>query len=335
MGKLLKALKKRWITVWLVTAAAAFLIITAYAVYTRVTVVKRVVSTQAGMSSLFSSDHMSAGGMRSVESVSDDSENVTVTVNVYNYIYPKEAVYRTAETQYDLTAKIGTLDSSDRFTELSGAAAVGSYTYSITNNGNNDTFAFGSGTSHTFEGCTIDGDGANQNTFTLVFDKIELSENPNGFCMMLEAEPYDSDLPKLHGYVSVRLAKTASSGWKGELEEIVTSKQDDYDGYNYYLEGNGAGQLTFRWNRNFVTISKDFLNNKEIEFVGYSGGAVPDEAALADSDGMVALTVKVDSSVQNRYEIQFFKVDPEQDYSASAVAAYLPPTDADDWVADS
>lgn len=329
--KILKAIQKKWITVWLVVAAVSLSAITAYAIYTRITIAKRVVSTQAGASSLFSSDYMNTGGMKSIEPITDNTQNASVPFHLYNYAYPKEAVYRSDSTEYDLTATIGSLDDSDVFTELSDSSLLSGLTYCITYNLTGSTFVFNStnGTSHKFSNCLISGNGANSDLFTLVFDKNELGANPKGYCIKLEADPYNTDLPKLIGYVMVRYSKPVSAGWSGDVEEIDVNK--DYDGFNYYLTGNGKGKITFKWNRSKVTINKDFLKNPNNEFDGYDG-AQPVEADLTEVDGYVSLTLKVDSTKKNRYEIQFFKVNPAYSYSKTDVESYLPTST--DWVPD-
>lgn len=338
MDKILEKLKQNWIVVWFVVAALSLSIMSGFAIYTRVTIAKRVVSTQAGASSLFSSSHMNNGGMKTIEPVTDNTQNASITVNIYNYAYPKEAVYRNEDTQYDLVATIGTIDSSDNFVPLSDASALTDLTYSVTYG--SQTFTFGaSGLTHTFSGCVIQGEGAHDNQVTLVFDKSELGNTPNEYCIKIEANPYDSGLQNLTGYVMVRYTKQASAGWSGELEELDTNK--DYDGFNYYLEGNGKGKLTFRWNPTYVSINKDFLNNRNNKFyykdndnyVAYQ--AAPVEADLTSVNGMVSLTIEVDSTKQNRYEIQFYKTNKTNDYTAAVVKEdYLPDTAPSDWVAD-
>ena len=353
MKKIIKTIRKNWIIVWFLIAAISFSAITVYAIYTRITIAKRVVSTQAGASSLFSSDYMTNGSLKTVEPFTDNTQPAIVPVHVYNYAYPKEAVYRNESTEYDLIATIGTLDEYDVFHELTDSdkiTALGSFSYSITYNSTSEEFSFGgsNGTSHTFSGCTIAGDGANSDLFTMVFDKNELGNNPNGYCIMIQAKPYNTDLPDLEGKVMVRYSKQASTGWSGEVEELDTNK--DYDGFNYYLTGDGKGKLTFRWNTNYVTINKDFLNNsdntfytksteiqdgKEVVVFSEITGTVT-EASLKDGDGIATLTIGVDSSNdRNRYEIQFFKVNPSYSYSKANVESYLPDTQPTDWVADS
>lgn len=330
MNKLIKAFKMHWITIWLIVAAISLATVTSYAIYTRITIAKRVVSTQAGANSLFSSDHMNSTVLKVVEPVSDNSRDVDIPVNIFNYSYPKESVYRGDITEYDITATIGILGSNDSFTALTGEDLTGlsGLNYRIIHNENNDTFVFGNGgsASHTFFGCSIAGGSAKNDLFTLTFDKNEVGNTPKGYCIKLVAVPYNGDLPTLTGLVMVRFSKRASTGWTGTLEEIDASIEDDYDAYNYYLEGNGKGKLTFRWNSKYVRINPRFYTNSNYSFDG----------SITDiGDDMLQLTIQVDSSVINRYEIQFFKVDPEQySYKKADVKTYLPDTNPSDWVAD-
>ena len=79
-------MKQNWIVVWFIVAAIILSSGSAYAIYTRVTIAKRVVSTQAGASSLFSSSHMNNGGMKTIEPITDNTQNASITVNIYNSI---------------------------------------------------------------------------------------------------------------------------------------------------------------------------------------------------------------------------------------------------------
>ena len=343
MIKLMKSFKKHWITVWLVIAAITLTIITSYAVYTRITIAKRVVSTQAGAGSLFTSDYMSEAGIKSIKPIAENDKdqdgNAKIEAHVFNYVYPKQGIFRSEETEYDLIATLGKLDSGEVFHPISieELNAQTGKTYSIQyKDGEVFDFVEQHSSSHTFTNCVIAGDKANADLFTLIFDKSELGELPNGYCLKLEAVPHNTELPELMGLVLVRYSKPSSAGWEGKVEDIDASKENDYDGFNYYLEGNGKGSLTFRWDRTKVRINKYFLSDPNNKFVGYDNGAIPVEEDLPVTDGMVSLTIKVDSTKQNRYEIQFYKVDPENvTYSKSDVeGSYLPKTDPADWVAE-
>ena len=358
MNKPIRNIKKHWITIWLIVAAVALITVSTYAIYTRITMVKRVVSTQAGANSLFSSDHMNAALMKVIEPVMDSSKDADVVINVFNYAYPKESVFRGDLTQYDITATIGSLGANDSFTALTGTDLSGlstnNYNYKIKHNDTNETFIFGTNgeASYTFQNRSIAGGAANNDEFTVTFDKNEVGNTPNGYCIKLVATPYNSDLPVLTGIVMVRFSKQASTGWSGELEEINEAIEDDYDGYNYYLEGNARGKLTFSWDPGYVTINKDFLNNRNNVF--YSKGVTTNEqgeevvtftkyttppvesALIPDAEThLVSLTIEVDSMERNRYEIQFFKTNSKTyNYTKNAVEGYLPSTNPSDWVSD-
>lgn len=356
MNKLIKNLKKHWITIWLIIAAISLTVVTSYAIYTRITIAKRVVSTQAGTNSLFSSDHMNSTLMKVIEPIMDSTKDADVTVNVFNYTYPKESVFRGDVTEYDVTATIGKLGSNDSFSALTGDELTGlsGYNYKITHNSRNESFVFGTDgkASYTFINRSIAGGAANSDLFTLTFDKNEVGNSPKGYCVKLVATPYNTDLPVLTGIVMVRYSKQASTGWAGTLEDIVESNEAKYDGYNYYLEGNGKGKLTFKWNPTYVTINKDFLNNRNNalysktvttneqneEVVSYNKyNTPPVESALVpdETTGLVSLTIEVDSSKQNRYEIQFYKVNSKTlNYAKSDVEGYLPDTGPSDWTPD-
>ncbi len=327
MKSIIKFIRKYWIIACFVAAAVLLSGVVTYAIYTRITIAKRVVSTKASEGIPFTSDHMNANGMRSYESSSDKTSDVPVAVHVYNYVYPRDAIYRTQDTEYDLTATIGTMDDNGNFTELndnSAILALDSLNYTISDG--TTTFKFGTaGTSHTFSNCVLSGQQADVDLFNVVFDKVELGDTPNEYFVKLVAEPYDNDLPDLYGFVSARYAKQSSTGWNGRVEELDPNK--DYDGFNYYLEGNGKGKITFKWNPTYVTINKQFLNNEEVVF---EGGNTPVNAG----NGMVSLTISVDSTVRNRYEIQFYKVDSSFDYSKAQVESYLPDTLSADWEPD-
>lgn len=354
MNKLIKTFKKHWITIWLIIAAISLTIVTSYAIYTRITIAKRVVSTQAGANSLFSSDHMNATLMTVIEPILDSSKDADVSVNIFNYAYPKEAVFRGEATDYTLTATIGSLGANDSFSALTGEnlTELSSYNYRIKHNSNNESFVFGTDgkASYTFENCSIAGGAANSDLFTLTFDKNEVSNSPKEYCVKLVATPNNTDLPVLTGIVMVRFSKQASTGWSGSLEDIDEDIEDDYDGYNYYLEGTGKGKLTFRWDAAHVTINKDFLNNRNNVFYSrsvtvneqgeeeytYTNITSPTEESLTDiSTGIATLTIDVDSSKQNRYEVQFYKVNSKtMDYSKDDVENYLPDTNPSDWDSD-
>lgn len=347
MKRILKALRKNWIKLWLVIAAVAFTSIFSYAAFTRVNIVKRVISTDEGVGDRFSSDHMKASGIDITrESFSATDVAPSVHVHVFNYPYPKSSFYRNSDTTYTLTARLGTM-SGTTFTLLNAASLsadeitlLNQGGYKISLNGGTPKVFSTTSLTQTFEDCTIALGSASSDDFTLTFDISEItSDTPNEYYMELVAVPNDAELPTLTGYVSVRYARAANNGWNGVLETLDASKS--YDGFNYIVSGSGKGEISFKWKCAFVSINKQFLENKNYKFkvngTTMTGSASVTTAVAAltpDANGYISITLIVDSSKKNRYEVQFFKTGAAgADYTGS-MNAYLPPTSETDWVAD-
>ena len=152
--------------------------------------------------------------------------------------------------------------------------------------------------------------------------------------MQIVAVPDDPELPTLRGIVLVRYNKAADTGWSGKVEDLKAGT--DYDGFNYVIKGDGKGKITFSWDPTAVTINQQFLHNPEVKF--YINGAEVagsdsfDESSITTSNGVKTLILVVDSRKKNRYDVQFYKIDPTIDYSAAKVKTYLP--ESNKWVAD-
>ena len=347
MKRVLKALRKNWIKLWLVIAVVAFTGIVSYAAFTRVNIVKRVISTDEGVGDRFSSDHMKSSGIDITrETFSATDVAPSVHVHVFNYPYPKSSFYRNSETTYTLTARLGTM-SGTTFTLLDVAALsadeialLNQGGYKISCNGGTPKVFSSTARTQVFENCIIASGSAASDDFTLTFDISEIkSETPNEYFMELVAVPDDSELPTLTGYVSVRYAKTANNGWNGVLETLDANKS--YDGFNYIVSGTGKGEISFKWKSGYVSINKQFLENKSYSFkvngTTMTGGAGVTSAVAAlspDANGYISISLIVDSTKKNRYEVQFFKTGiAGADYTGS-MKVYLPPTTEADWVAD-
>lgn len=147
--------------------------------------------------------------------------------------------------------------------------------------------------------------GFSYDDFMLNFDKSQLTSS-NVF-MKLEAVPTDpSDLPTLSAIIGVSYVKPYSASWTGQFTDN-TPQPSDLDGFNYRLSGSGAGTITLSWDTKYIEISKWFLEeNSSILTYGKSSSPV------------ASIELKVDSSKQNQYDIQFYrKQAPDQSESWS------------------
>lgn len=136
--------------------------------------------------------------------------------------------------------------------------------------------------------------GFSYDDFILNFDKSQLTSS-NVF-MKLEAVPTDpSDLPTLSAIIGVSYVKPYSASWTGQFTDN-TPQPSDLDGFNYRLSGSGAGTITLSWDTKYIEISKWFLEeNSSILTYGNSSSPV------------ASIELKVDSSKQNQYDIQFYR----------------------------
>ena len=338
--KKFKFFGKSWITVWLIVAALSFVAAIAYAAYTRVSVVKRVISTDAGVGARFSSDAMGASTQTVTrKGFPEQSDDPLVEVHVYNYPYPKSSLYRNAVTNYVLTAVIGTYDNSTGFTPLSNTMTP----EQLAAISNQYTIRYKSGTTYEFRGatggivnisCSMAAGRVEPDSIQLHFDSAELSDTPPGYCIKLMATPEDQELPTLTGYVMAKYTKTADTGWKGYIETLESGKE--YDAYNYIVEGSGKGRITIRWQYEKVSINQSILQNKDITFyidgADTKGSSSLVESNLTPSGDYKSITLVVDSAKKNRYEIQFFKTNTTSyNYSNSDAVNYLPATTPSDW----
>ena len=343
MKNLFKALRKNWIKLWLIVIILAFAGVVSYAAFTRVNVVKRVISTDEGVGDRFSSDYMSAGMKITRAPFYSKTSSPVVNVHVFNYPFPKSAFYRNSEITYKLTARLGTMNGNS-FIPLNVSAMSSAAIALLNENGygirlNDQTKTFNSTTlTLVFDNCTLDSGTASSNEFNLLFDIRELnSETPNEYYMELIADSTESGLPTLTGYVAVRYVPMASTGWNGTLETLESDKE--YDAYNYIVSGTGKGEITFKWDARYVSINKQFLENKNYKFKIngdiVQGSATITEASIPYDANEIykSITLVVDSSKKSRYEVQFYKTSADDaDYEGS-IGSYLPTTGAEDWVA--
>lgn len=339
MKKKLNFFGKSWITIWLIIAALSFIVAISYAAFTRVSIVKRVISTDAGVGDRFSSDTMGATAHTVTrKGFPNRSDDPLVEAHVYNYPYPKSSLYRNAVTNYTLTATIGTYDTA--FSPLSAsmtaeelAAISNQYTIQYKNG---TIYKFNEAASGTVTiPCSMAAGKVDPDLFKLHYDPAELSDTPPGYCIKMVATPEDTELPTLIGYVMAKYIQTADTGWKGYIETLESGKE--YDAYNYIVEGSGKGRITFRWKYEKVSINQSFLQNKDVTFyindIPTQGSSTIKESDLPTSDGYKSVTLVVDSTDKNRYEIQFYKTDTTNNtYSNSDAESYLPDTTPSDWV---
>ena len=351
MKKIWNVFKKHWITVWLFTALAAFCSLIIVAAYTEVSSVKRVVSTQASPSVMFSSNCM-----RKVTSMRRLSSNA-YTITVCNFDQDKPTIYNPSTINYKLYAEI-MVKVNDRYYTMSelqtvNAAAYNEYvgriegkyfiskTYDdtapntlITDN----SYSFGFNAANNFKvlfpSYTLSphDDSANEtlaaqhssvDRFKVEIDNSTLSsENPDIF-VHVWAEATDNSLGTIETMLYGAAETMETATWTGSMLETNCATVD-YDFYNYIISGSGSGTVDILWDPNKFEINPFFFNDPENNFannnntpaaIAANDTVYGQNAANGDYTGWKKVTISVNSIVKNRYELQLYKTASEATYT--------------------
>jgi hypothetical protein len=107
--------------------------------------------------------------------------------------------------------------------------------------------------------------------------------------------------------------------WKGTFTDSkVPDTQQDLDGFNYEISGNGEGIVTLKWDSTKVEVSPWFLD----DIADY----ITTEVAIDDTTKEKTVSFKVGTSEQTEksYQLQFYRVVSENtDSSEMNVQDYV------------
>lgn len=346
-----KRLKKHWALLWLICALSAVGAFVVFASYTGVNSVKRVVSTRASSSILFSSNSLksSATSQRlssniytiTVCNFAQDNiaeinpDPITYTVNAYLAVKVGENYVKLSDYLADTNVSVA--DKAVYTTDLSGR------TYSIemiTDDGGETDFdtVVNLVTSSNYSAsitkyCTLRGGISSTDSFKIVLDEKELEGTEPEFYIYVEADPSSpATLSTIYNRLCAAQSTADAASWTGTLVESDCFTVD-YDFYNYVLTGSGVGTVDVLWNPDMFEINNFFFSNMSgNEFVLYdsngdvtentsTGSEIKDVTGDAEHNNWKMATLKVDSTEINRYQIQLYKVDGEIAYTGENSAA--------------
>ncbi len=314
-GSIIKKLKKHWITVWLTAALICLTTILSFAAYTRISTVKRVISTEASEAMLFSSNYMqqaikTTNEVASPEAYNEEGVHPTYIMNVCNFAQGNRGTWFYKTIEYTLTAQL--------VDKAKNASAVSGKVYTIRKKGSSQAaIDLSDGTSHTIGSFTLEYSRLHEayDEFEIVLDKSELEKTSPEHYILVRATPtedFGSAIPSvISGYIGVSQANTQESGWTGVIEDQRLDS-NTYHGYNFVLHGTGKGTVTFIWDPRYLEISP----------ISKTNNSLPDDTEITVS-GVAYRQIKlsVDSEAKARYEINFFKKNGE-DYGEN-VNTYL------------
>ncbi|MEE3415388.1 MAG: hypothetical protein VZR53_08460 [Prevotella sp.] len=313
------------ITIWMLISVLTFCAVTiGYSAYSGTIDVKRVVSTQASSSTVFSSNYMESGDTLIVKNLHTIAEgNFICNVTVCNYDQLDQSSPARSLITYNFTAELvkynKTTEQYEKVTETQLNDGNQPKTFYVQKKMDNNEI-INTDTQHdlntgsfeyTYTGETLTGGETYKDSFDICFDSVEVEKDIPELFIRVTAVPNDesvqlnSGVPTLSSIISISKGRTVETGWHGSLNE---SNINDYDGYNLVIEGSGSGTIDILWDNNEFTINPAFLTINSNKLT-----AITDDV----SEGWKKTTLTVNSTEENRYVVQFYKKKQNVSYTGN------------------
>ena len=359
MREVFETLKKHWITAWLIIVIVVSSGFFAYAAYTEIFAVKRVVSTQSEPKVLFSSNCMRIGGTR--KQMPANAYNVTVCnfdQNFPDMPNPVEIKY-TFKARLELKVGDGyySYDMLGEATDNGGAGLSGDtlaeaqekfqklkekeLRYSIqmveddagTISDRDDhvlSYLSGANYEYVYEGQSLTAGKTSTDRFKVMIPAEDMQNTDPEFFVYTEAKPTDQTLNEIYARLYGAVVEEAEAQWRGDILEEDCGTID-YDFYNYILTGNSVGTIDIMWNPEYFEISEFFTS--AVAGNEFEDGNDPQDVTVGE-ETWKKLTLKVNAFDTldpengtvlkkgiNRYEIQFYKVKEKTSYTGEQAAS--------------
>ena len=328
-----KRIMKYPVTVWMVVSILTLTgIYVTHAAYNGTADVKRVVSTQATSTTVFSSNYLEIYSTdMAVKNLRTTAEgDFTVSVTVCNYDQMDFNSYAKSQIVYDFKVEL-VRQQGDSYVPVNSVQMNGSNAKKFTvKKIMNENESFEGDTEHnlntgsfsyTYQNESLSGGNPFKDTFDISFDAVEVERDvPELFVRVTatpttESQQLNSGISTLAGIISISQGRSVETGWHGSLQETGS---EDYDGYNLIIEGSGSGQIDIIWNETYFTINPVFIALN-------AGKLGTEEDATDRPSGFKKITLTVDSTQDNRYVVQFFKNLPEATGTGNILCAHYVP----------
>lgn len=288
--------------VFAITAAVG-----SFAAYTSSQNAQRTIATYDAQGERFSSSWLKKGNSKDNEVtayVSDVSKTPSKTVTVCNYESGKQTKPFYENINYSVTVRLVKYDAGteDKYVTTGvDAAYVGTYSATLTKGLTTVTLNASHLSDTTFSG-TLAKDVASADAYVLSFsantgmdDSSNFAKNqPNLYVEMIVTPAGATGLSTLRGVFKTAVRTTASNAWTGAFSDDTATAPSGYDGFNYRIEGEGAGTVTLTWDARIVGLS--YVSEQMLLAI--------DGATEAGS----SITFTVNSDITGRYDLQFYKV---------------------------
>ncbi len=254
----------------------------------------------------FASNYLKPGyiisNIREVYATSGEQEAET-SVNIYNHASGK-AVYYQSNIWYELEADIVTVTSDGAGgynVNAATAGQAGSYFVVIGEQTLNS-----SNLSHTFEDGYLPAGPTGTVSYSVTFCSAWVDDQPDIYLRLVATAYSDSgrsvriqEFPDIQVLLKPSLrAHETQVDWSGSFNDDDRKLPEKYDGYNYVVQGSGAGTFTLKWNNTLVDLSDVSLAEVTAATTVTSSGT---------SSSTSYLVFSVDSATKGAYELVFYK----------------------------
>lgn len=278
---------KKYIMLICVSAVSIVLIVLSIsAAYTNVNKVKRVISTQGGGGTPFSSNYLnlrnSSDSSYDIKRISFSGSEKNFDITVSNFVHNNPSIINEHDITYRMIFTL--VNASDNTTVITNnydgfSVKIGEQAQTITNG------------VCTISDQTLGGKQSSTNTYDITVPKSFI----NTVNIKVEAVPDEqsynyTDQKKLARIFTFSEYSERTTKWTGYFSETTV---EGYDAFNYIITGQGKGTITLIWNPTQLEINKVFLDTNNI-----------DESSTGNNKQMV---FSVDSDKKSQYNIQFYK----------------------------
>ena len=295
----------RWVVLAvlaLVGIAAAALGAATLAAFTSSLHAQRTIAAYDTEGARFSSNYLMRGESRdNVRTIytTNTAVSPSAIMTICNYQQGKQTMPNPDALTYSLTARLVKYDANetDLYVPVDAAymSAQGYTAYSVTiNDGVNTVTLNSSHLSDTSLGGSMTAATAQSDPYLISFSPHFAENDPNLYLEVI-ATPTGNN-PVIRGIFAPALrAEGASNHWTGPFRDDSATAPAGYDGFNFLLEGTGQGTAVLSWDSTKVVISDVSLEMLlNIDGASRSGNSI---------------TFPVDSDVESRYDLQFYKAD--------------------------
>ena len=333
-----KFLRQYWTILWIVAASLVLVSSITYAAYTKTNKTKNVVARYGTISSRFSSNYLEEIMKEKPIYVADTDGKYGDTILISNYAQANPTYHYDVVLNYQLEMRLGYMDGNNFvYLDANTDRAVfdiGNRYITVTIHGNNDytkTVKLG----YNGEGNYVYQDIISKNGGNYLLslpgtvsatDRIEVEfsagqkedlfiENPTypkKLYVEIQAIPDPpgtyTGLSSLKGRICLSKSERMEPiTWTGAFNEAGADTSvgepphtvsTQLDGYNYVIQGMGAGTARLEWKSGYLEVNELFL----LDELGISPQNLPTE-----SDGTKWVVFTVDSNTKNRYDIQLYR----------------------------